>query len=144
MRPDCERHQQELLSGALASPRADHEPCDDCGSFWMAERLLAPPDDLVLRTLDRLRPALLERSARRFGIYWGLTLAGALSLPIIVALNVGMIWMSYVALAWIATTELALAGASLLAASLLLALSVAYGSLPLLASWGLQLRERTL
>lgn len=141
MKPECEQHQHEILSGSAANVHT--ESCRDCASFLMTGRYLAPADDLVAQTLNRLRPALAERSSQRAGIYWGLTLAGAFSLPIILALNTGMIWMSYHALARITTAELALAGASLLAVSLLLGLSVAYGSLPLLASWGLQLRERT-
>ncbi len=143
MKPACERHQQELLSGAIAPHHGDQAQCSDCGSFQAAERSLAPPEDLVLRTFEKLRPVLLERSARRRGIYWGLTLAGVFSFPIIIAVNAGMIWISYSAIERIATPELAMASASLLGVSLLLTLSVAYGSLPLLASWGLQLRERT-
>jgi len=51
--------------------------------------------------------------------------------------------MAYRAIERLATPQLAMAGASLLGVSLLLALSLAYGSLPLLASWGIQLREGT-
>jgi hypothetical protein len=141
MNADCERHQHAILNRAAA---ADHvNRCDDCRSFSVAERQLAPPDDLVARTVDRLRPALLARAAHRREIFWGLTLAGALSFPIIVALNASMVWMTYATIERLATAPLAMAGASLVGVSLLLALSVAYGSLPLLASWGVQLRERT-
>lgn len=144
MKRECEKYQRELVSGAAASSHDHPEPCDDCRSFLLAMRTLAPPDELVSRTLQRLRPILRQRAARRSGIYWRLTLAGAFSLPIIVALNAAMIWMSYTAIERIATPEVATAGAFILSMSLLLALSVVYGSLPLLASWGLQLRERTL
>ncbi len=141
MNADCERHQHAILSGAATD---DHvKRCDDCRSFYAAERQLAPPDDLVARTADRLRPALLARAAHRREIFWGLTLAGALSFPIIVALNASMVWMTYATIERLATPPLAMAGASLVGVSLLLALSVAYGSLPLLASWGVELRERT-
>ena len=141
MNADCERHQHAILDRAT---RDDHvSRCDDCSSFYTAERQLAPPDDLVARTVDRLRPALLARAAHRREIFWGLTLAGALSFPIIVALNAAMVWMTYATIERLATARLATAGASIVGVSLLLALSVAYGSLPLLASWGVQLRERT-
>jgi len=141
MNADCERHQHAILSRAR---RDDHvSRCDDCSSFYTTERQLAPPDDLVARTVDRLRPALLARASHRREVFWGLTLAGALSFPIIVALNASMVWMTFATIERLATPQLALAGASLLGVSLLLALSVAYGSLPLLASWGVQLRERT-
>ena len=141
MNADCERHQHAMLSRAAADDHAEH--CDDCKSFDAVERQLAPPDDLVARTVDRLRPALLARAAHRREIFWGLTLAGALSFPIIVALNASMVWMTYATIERLATPQLAMAGASLVGVSLLLALSVAYGSLPLLASWGVELRERT-
>ena len=71
------------------------------------------------------------------------TCAGALSFPIIVALNASIVWMIHATIERLASPQLAMAGASLVAVSLLLVLSVAYGSLPLLASWGVQLRERT-
>ena len=141
MNAECERHQYAILDRAM---RDDHvSGCDDCSSFYGAERQLAPPDDLVARTANRLRPALLARASHRREVFWGLTLAGALSFPIIVALNASMVWITFATIARLATPRLAIAGASLLAVSLLLALSVAYGSLPLLASWGVQLRERT-
>jgi len=141
MNADCERHQYAILKRAAAD---DHfRRCDDCRSFYAVARQLAPPDDLVARTVDRLRPALLARATRRREIFWGLTLAGVLSLPIIVALNASMVWMTYRTIERLATPQLAMAGASLLCVSLLLALSLVYGSLPLLASWGVQLRERT-
>ena len=141
MNADCERHQQAILSRAATDEHVSR--CDDCRSFYAVERQLAPPYDLVTRTLDRLRPALLARAAHHREIFWGLTLAGALSFPIIVALNASMVWMTYATIERLATPPLAMAGASLVGASLLLALSVAYGSLPLLASWGVELRERT-
>ncbi|GMR22429.1 MAG: hypothetical protein BMS9Abin37_0778 [Acidobacteriota bacterium] len=142
MNADCERYQHAILSRAAWD---DHlSRCDDCSSFYAIERQLAPPDDLVARTVDRLRPALLARASHRREIFWGLTLAGALSFPIIVALNTAMVWMTFATIEHLATRQLAIAGASLLGVSLLLALSVAYGSLPLLASWGIQLRERTI
>ncbi len=141
MNADCERHQHAILSRAATDEHVSR--CDDCRSFYAVERQLAPPSDLVTRTLDRLRPALLARAAHRREIFWGLTLAGALSFPIIVALNASMVWMTYATIERLATPPLAMAGASLVGVSLLLALSVAYGSLPLLASWGVELRERT-
>ncbi len=141
MNADCERNQHAILNHAAADDHVSH--CNDCRSFYAAERRLTPPNDLVARTVDRLRPALLARAAQRRDIFWGLTLAGALSFPIIVALNASMVWMAYRAIERLATPQLAMAGASLLGVSLLLALSLAYGSLPLLASWGIQLREGT-
>ena len=141
MNADCDRHQHAILSRAAADDHVSR--CDDCSSFYAAERQLAPPDDLVTRTLDRLRPALLARATHRREIFWGLTLAGVLSFPIIIALNAAMVWVTYATIERLATPPMATAGASLVGVSLLLALSVAYGSLPLLASWGVQLRERT-
>ena len=141
MNADCERHQRAILHRPTQD---DHlSGCVDCSSFYAAERQLAPPDDLVARTVDRLRPALLARASHRREVFWGLTLAGAFSFPIIVALNASMVWMTYATIERLATPPLAMAGAALVGVSLLLALSVAYGSLPLLASWGVQLRERT-
>lgn len=143
MKPECERHQLELLGPRVENANGHTRVCADCGSFAAVERYVAPPDDLVVRTLERLRPVLFERAARRRGIFWGLTLAGAFSFPIIVVLNTVLVWASYVAIERLANSELAWAGASMITASLLLALSLAYGSLPLIASWGLELRERT-
>lgn len=143
MKSACERYQLERMGSRALTDAAHASACADCGSFVAVEHYLAPPDDLVVRTLERLRPILLERAARRRGIVWRLTLAGAFSLPFIVALNTGLIWMSYLAIERVANPELAWAGASMITASLLLALSLAYGSLPLIASWGLALRERT-
>lgn len=141
MNASCERHQQAMLDGTVA---VEHlEQCDDCRSFSVVEQTLAPPGDLVMRTVERLRPALVARSARRRDIAWGLTLAGAFSLPIIVALNAAMVWMTYAAVAQLATPQIATALASLVVGASLLALAVVYGSLPLLANWGVQLRERT-
>jgi hypothetical protein len=141
MKAECERHQLALLDDA---PTTDHvRLCEDCRTFFATERRLAPPVDLVAATLERLQPALVARAANRRQIFWGLTFVGALSFPIIAVVNAVLVWMTYTALAQLATAEIAAAGASLVAASLLLALSIAYGSLPLLASWGVQLRERT-
>jgi hypothetical protein len=141
MRLECERHQRDILEGAAID---DHvRLCDDCRSFAATERWLAPPDDLVARTVARLQPALLARAASRREIFWRLSLAGVLSLPIIITLNAAIVWMAHETIARLASPEIAVTGASIVAASLLLALSVAYGSLPLLASWGVRLRERT-
>ena len=141
MNADCERHQHVILSRATTDDHVNR--CDDCKSFYAVERQLAPPDDLVARTVERLRPTLLARAAHRREMFWRLTLAGVLSFPIIVALNASMVWMTYATIERLATPQLAMAGASLIGVSLLLTLSVVYGSLPLLASWGVQLRERT-
>lgn len=141
MKAECERHQYAILDRATTDDHVSR--CEDCGSFHTAERHFAPPEDLVARTVERMRPALLARASHRREIFWGLTLAGALSFPIIVALNASMVWMTFATIERLATPQLAFAGASLLGVSLLLALSVAYGSLPLLASWGVQLRDRT-
>jgi hypothetical protein len=143
MNSDCEHYQRELSSAGALPRHAGAAPCLDCDTFRAVEQTLAPPRDLIASTLERLEPVLLARAERRRGIYWGLTLAGAFSFPIIVALNAAMIWMTHAALERVATAELAMVGATMLAMSLLLALSVAYGSLPLLANWSLQLRERT-
>lgn len=141
MNAECEREQHAMLAG---TPPGDHTgACGDCSSFLATERYLTPPTDLVARTLARLQPMLLARAANRRTIFWRVALAGAFSLPIIIGLNAAIVWMTYSAFARLAAPELATAVASLLGMSLLFALSVAYGSLPLLASWGVQLRERT-
>lgn len=141
MNPDCQKHQEAMLSAATRPEHAAR--CGDCATFHTVARELAPPEELLSRTIERLRPLLVARAARRRELFWGLTLAGAFSLPFIVLLNAGMVWMSYAAIERLANPQLAAAGATVLAASLMLALAIAYGSLPLLANWGLQLRERT-
>ena len=142
MNAECEHAQLAMLDGQAPTDHA--RACHDCRSFYATERHLAPPADLVSRAVARLQPMLLARAANRRTIFWRVALAGAFSLPIIVGLNAAMVWMTYSMVARFATTEIATAAAAFLGMTLLLTLSVAYGSLPLLASWGVQLRERTI
>ena len=106
-------------------------------------RTLEPPAGLLAMTMARLEPILATRAALGRSLFWRLSLAGAVSLPVILGLNAAFVWSIYMILNRIVPVEAAMAVASLVASSLLLALSLAYGSLPLLASWGQKLRART-
>ncbi len=142
MNPECQQNQEALTAGDTFS----HEhvaSCRDCSSFKAMVRALEPPDGLLAMTMTRLEPTLLSRAALRRSLFWRLSLAGAVSLPVILGLNAALVWSVYMTLARIVPMEAAAAGATLVATSLLLALSLAYGSLPLLASWGQKLRART-
>ena len=141
MNPECQRNQEALAGG---DPFANEHvaSCQDCGSFRAAVHALEPPPGLIALTMARIEPALAARAALRRSLFWRLSLAGAVSLPVILVLNTALVWSVYMGLARFLPVEAAAAGATLVATSLLLALSLAYGSLPLLASWGLQLRAR--
>lgn len=142
MNPECQHNQEALTAGDVFSN--DHvASCRDCSSFRAIVRALEPPEGLLARTMARLEPTLLSRATLRRSLFLRLSLAGAVSLPVILGLNAALVWSVYMALTRIVPMEAAAAGATLVATSLLLALSLAYGSLPLLASWGQKLRART-
>ena len=144
MTPDCEHIQQELISNAVGdNVSPDHlSTCADCRTVAAVERRLAPPSDLVSASFLRVAPLLRQRAADRRTIFWRMTLAGALSLPFIVVLNVAMLWTTYVGLEHYTSPTIAAVATTVMATSLLLTLSLAYGSLPLLANWGVHIRER--
>ena len=142
MSPEC-RHNQEALAAGDTFSNEHVASCRDCRSFRATLRALEPPAGLLAMTMARLDPMLAAQAALRRSLFWRLSLAGAVSLPVILGLNAALVWSVYMTLARIVPMEAAAAGATLVATSLLLALSLAYGSLPLLASWGQKLRART-
>ena len=142
MSPECQ-HNQEALTARDTFSNEHVATCRDCSSFAATLRTLEPPTHLTAMTMARLDPMLLSRAALRRSLFWRLSLAGAVSLPVILGLNAALVWSVYMTLTRIVPMEAAAAGATLVATSLLLALSLAYGSLPLLASWGQKLRART-
>ena len=142
MSPECQ-HNQEALTARDTFSNQHVATCRDCSSFAATLRTLEPPTHLIAMTMARLDPMLLSRAALRRSLFWRLSLAGAVSLPVILGLNAALVWSVYMTLTRIVPMEAAAAGATLVATSLLLALSLAYGSLPLLASWGQKLRART-
>ena len=142
MSPECQ-HNQEALTARDTFSNEHVATCRDCSSFAATLRTLEPPTHLIAMTMARLDPMLLSRAALRRSLFWRLSLAGAVSLPVILGLNAALVWSVHMTLTRIVPMEAAAAGATLVATSLLLALSLAYGSLPLLASWGQKLRART-
>jgi len=138
---ECREHQESILSGEI--PRTHLERCAECRGFYAFERQLAAPNDLLFRTLDRLRPVLRERATARRRIVWRLALAGAVAFPVILGLNAGAVWMLYSALERFVSPIAAAAASYVVGATMLLAFALAYGSLPLLFTWGVQLREKT-
>lgn len=153
MNHDCERVQRAWLDGLrLRSEQSAHlDVCPDCRSFAAVERFLAEPDPpgvgnnvshgLISETLLRLAPLMERRARERRRLSLRLAAAGIASLPPIALLNATIAWALYSTLERLASPEAALAGVSVYAASALLSLAIAYGSLPLMASWGLRLRE---
>lgn len=149
MNHDCERVQRAWLDGLrLRSEQSAHlDVCPDCRSFAAVERFLAEPGvgdvshGLISETLLRLAPLMERRARERRRLSLRLAAAGIASLPPIALLNATIAWALYSTLERLASPEAALAGVSVYAASALLSLAIAYGSLPLMASWGLRLRE---
>ncbi len=153
---DCRACQEEL---AFAG-RTDHLPqgladhlgrCPTCRSFAISVRDLThlvqsdrtePDPDLVARAMERLRPELAVRSREGIWLRARLAFAGLVSLPVILGLNGMLIWLVYRTFASWLSEPVAVGAASIIAASTLLGLSLAYGCLPLMAAWGLELRQR--
>jgi hypothetical protein len=94
--------------------------------------------------MERLSPELAMRSRERIWLRARLAFAGLVSLPVILGLNGMLIWLVYRTFASWLSEPVAVGAASIVAASTLLGLSLAYGSLPLMAAWGLELRQRRL
>ncbi len=146
MRDACLQFQLALLeeTSRLPERRSDHaSSCEECRSFYLVHRTLGPPADLVARTFSRLEPVLRERRALRRKLALQLCLAGAVSLPVVVGMNAVLVWLCYVLTSHVISPEAGAVAAGIVGSALLLGLSLAYGSLPLLASWGSHLRERT-
>ena len=150
----CEDCQQQLSLGARASAGtelATHlASCSECQSFETSvdslRKLAAPspvraPNEMVERALDRLRPVLQLRSQTTRTIRVRLALAGLGALPVILVLNALLVWTVARALGWLAP-PLGWVVASLGVMSTFLGISLLYGALPLLASWGVSLRQR--
>jgi predicted anti-sigma-YlaC factor YlaD len=154
---DCRARQEELAFAAGRHPfgplLTDHlSRCATCRSFAKSVKelslgLSAQRDrietdaDLVTRTMNRLKPELAKRSGEKFRLRARLALAGLVSLPVILGLNGVLLWFVYSTLHVRLSETVAAVAAYLIAASTLLGLSLAYGSLPLLADWGLKLRH---
>ena len=160
-RETCLACQEELAlahggTAALDEPALRHlGACADCEAFAAIAAELAataaaapvadPPAGLVARTLARLEPELESRAwtrtrdGRRVG--WRLALAGAVSLPVIVAVNLALGMLGHSLLGrWLAA-PVADAFAGVLGLTTLLGLSLAYGALPLLANWAVDVRQ---
>jgi predicted anti-sigma-YlaC factor YlaD len=154
---DCRACQEELAFAAGRHPLrpvlAGHlNRCPTCRSFAASVKELAlalsalsdstePAAHLVTRAMERLKPVLAERSRDRFRLRARLALAGLVSLPVIVGLNGVLLWLVYTTIEVRLSEPVAVVAAYIIAASTLLGLSLAYGSLPLMADWGLKLRH---
>ncbi len=154
---ECRACQEELAFARgpdhLPPGLADHHGrCFPCQSFAVSVRELVhlaesdrtePNPDLVARAMKRLGPELATRAREGFWLRARLALAGLVSLPVILGLNGILIWFVYTTFAVWLSVPVAIGAASVIAASTLLGLSLAYGSLPLMADWGLELRWRS-
>ena len=141
MRPECERFQ---ALRAVDDSLPLHDPsCADCVGFVELVGALSPPEDLTTTTLLRVAPLLRERRTARRRLVLRVALAGALSFPVLLALNGLLLWATYALGSRVLSPEAGSAVAAFVGAALLLFLSLAYGSLPIMASWGLRHRERT-
>jgi predicted anti-sigma-YlaC factor YlaD len=155
---DCRACQEELAFAGttdhLPQGVADHlGRCPTCRSFAISVRDLAhlaqsertePNPDLVDQAMERLRPELEMRSREGIWLRARLAFAGLVSLPVILGLNGMLIWLIYRTFASWLSEPVGIGAASIVAASTLLGLSLAYGCLPLMAAWGLELRQRRL
>jgi hypothetical protein len=98
---------------------------------------------LIDRALDRLVPELAARRRARRRIIGGVALVAVSSLPVVLAVAVAEAWLLFSLLGRFLPGPAAAAATTLVGASMLLVLALAYGSLPLVASWGLRLQEQT-
>lgn len=101
------------------------------------------PGGLAARACERLAPELLGLKSRRHRVLCRLAIAGALSFPLLVAANAALAWLLFAALERFLPSALAGGLTAFVGAVMLLSLSLSYGSLPILASLGLHLREET-
>jgi hypothetical protein len=148
MRPDCEAHQAAILEGRGSVEDAEH--CDACRALFVVERTLArertfptvaPPAMLVSRTLESLSSRLERQWHERRRITRLLMIAAAVSLPVIVSINAVLISIVYGLLTRLLPGIAATTATVFVAASLFMGVSLAYATLPLLASFGFRLRE---
>lgn len=153
---DCRAFQDELAFYGYERPLPpqleEHlTRCTACRSFAESVREIShlarldrtePPSSLVRRAMVQLEPELSERAREGFWLRTRLAIAGLVSLPVIVGLNGLLIWIIYSSLESWLSRPLATVAAYVAAASALLGLSLIYGSLPLLAEWGFELRRR--
>lgn len=102
-----------------------------------------PAAGMAERALARLEPELRARRRRRRRVLYGLPLVAALSLPLVLTANAAGAWLLHALLDRYLPDAVAVAATSLVGSSMLLVLALAYGSLPILASWGLRLQEQT-
>jgi hypothetical protein len=105
-----------------------------------------PPEGLAERALLCIVAELSRRRSRQRRVWqrrvWThLALAGALSLPVLVALNAATLWLLASGLALWLPAPLVGAVAFFVGGLMLLALSLTYGSLPILASFASRFRE---
>jgi hypothetical protein len=152
----CRTFQEELAFCADDRPQhtelQEHlKGCAHCSCFEKSVRELTkrarlerfdPPADLVKRTMKHLAPELARRTHEGFWLRVRLAIVGLVSLPIIVGINGFLIWVVYSSLGSWLSQPLATMVAYVVAASALLGLSLTYGALPLLAEWGVELRQR--
>jgi len=153
---DCTACQEELALAAgrdelRVGPAGHLTRCGTCQSFAASVEELAhlalsqdnePPSSLVTRAMERLSPELEARAREAFRLRIGLAVAGSISLPVIVGLNGMSVWLVYTMLDAFLSEPVAVLAAYTVVASTLLGLSLAYGSLPLVADWALHLRQR--
>lgn len=109
----------------------------------LATRSVTLPDGLVERTLERLQWELARRRRLKRVVVGRLTLAALLTLPVVLAVNAIEAYLLFTALDRYLPASLAGAATGVVVLSMLLTLAVAYGSLPILASFGMKLREQT-
>ena len=101
------------------------------------------PEGLARRTLARLEGELEHRRSVRRAVVRRVSLAGVLSLPFVLFVSLTEVLLLHTTLDRYLPSAAASFLTSAFATSLLLALALAYGSLPLLANWGFRLREGT-
>jgi hypothetical protein len=149
MRPDCEAHQVAILEGRGTAEDAEH--CDGCHALFVLERTLArerafpivdPPARLVTDTLESLSARLERQWRERRRITRLLMVAAAVSLPVILSINAVLISIVYGLLTRLLPGIAATTATVFVASSLFMGVSLAYATLPLLASFGFRLRER--
>lgn len=99
------------------------------------------PSGLPRRTLSHIAPTLRAIRARRRLLIARVALAGILSFPLLAGMNVAAAWGVYLALDRTLPHPLAAGMTVMLCVLMLLSLSLAYGSLPLLLGIGLRRAE---
>jgi hypothetical protein len=101
------------------------------------------PHGLFERAFSKIAPELARRRSRQRSVFTRVALAGALSLPVLLGLNAATLWLLASGLSLWLPAPLVEGFTFVLGALMLLALSLTYGSLPILASLACRLREET-